>query len=379
MTRGYKKLSIRLDSQEPDGTTMGSWRERWIAWRNRRLADPAFQAWAARFPATRWIVRRDATRLFDRVAGFVYSQTILACVETDLLETLRTGPAAVEDFARSAGLPDKGALRLLKAASSLGLAEPVSGGRFALGAQGAALLGNPGIAAMVRHHRLLYRDLADPVSVLRSGRGDLARYWDYDSPDAEASAAYSQLMGVSQPLVAAQIVGAYDFGRHTHLLDVGGGEGVFVRAVGVRWPKLRLSLFDLPHVADRTRALLDASVTVTGGSFADDPLPKGADIISLVRILHDHDDEKAAALLRSVCNALPDGGALVVAEPMAETRGAEAMGEAYFGFYLAAMGSGRPRTPAEIGEMTLRAGFARWRVVPTDLPLIALMIVATKA
>jgi demethylspheroidene O-methyltransferase len=362
-----------------DGAAMGSWRERWIAWRNSRLADPAFQAWAARFPLTRAIVRRDAARLFDRVAGFVYSQTILACVETNLLETLRTGPAFAEDFAREADLPIQGALRLLKAAAALGLAESLPGGRFALGPQGAALLGNPGIAAMVRHHRLLYRDLADPVALLRSGRGDLAGYWDYDSPDKDASAAYSKLMAVSQPIVAAQIVAAYHFGRHTHLLDVGGGEGVFVQAVGARWPKLSLSLFDLPHVADRTRSAMRESVTVTGGSFVDDPLPKGADIISLVRILHDHDDPKAAALLQSVYEALPNGGTLLVAEPMAETPGAEAMGEAYFGFYLTAMGSGRPRTAAEIGDMMLRAGFARWRMVPTDLPLIAQAIVATKA
>lgn len=358
---------------------MGSWRERWIVWRNSWLADPAFQAWAAGFPLTRGIVRRDAARLFDRVAGFVYSQTILACVETGLLECLRAGPVSPEEFAAAADLPAKGALRLLKAASALGLAESLPRDCYALGPQGAALLGNPGIAAMVRHHRLLYRDLADPVALLRSGRGELSRYWDYGSPDADSSAAYSALMAASQPIVAAQIVKAYDFGRHTHLLDVGGGEGVFVRTVGARWPKLSLSLFDLPHVADRTRSMLSESVAVTGGSFVDDPLPKGADIITLVRILHDHDDPKAAALLQSVHEALPRGGTLLVAEPMAETPGAEAMGEAYFGFYLTAMGSGRPRTAPEIGEMMLRAGFASYQMVPTDLPLIAQAIVATKA
>ena len=32
--------------------------ERWFAWRNRLLADPGFQRWAASFPLTRPIARR---------------------------------------------------------------------------------------------------------------------------------------------------------------------------------------------------------------------------------------------------------------------------------------------------------------------------------
>lgn len=357
---------------------MASWRERWIGWRNRRLADPAFQAWVAHFPLTRPIVRRDATGLFDLVAGFAYSQTILACVETGLFDRLREGPLTASEFARVADLPEKGAARLLKAARSLRLVEPVSGGRFALGPKGAALLGNPGIAAMVRHHRVLYQDLADPVALLREGKGALAGYWDYGAGNTAASSDYSALMAVSQPMVAAQITSAYDFGKHRHLLDVGGGEGAFLGSVAERWPGLRLSLFDLPAVADRARERLGDSVHVTGGDFVHDSLPKGADVVSLVRILHDHDDDKAMHLLQAVYAALPSRGTLLVAEPMAETPGAEPMGEAYFGLYLTAMGSGRPRAPSEIGQMMLEAGFARWRMIATDLPLIARIIIATK-
>jgi demethylspheroidene O-methyltransferase len=68
-----------------------------------------------------------------------------------------------------------------------------------------------------------------------------------------------------------------------------------------------------------------------------------------VRVVHDHDDERVLALLRAVRAALPPGGTLLLAEPMAGTPGAQAMGDAYFGFYLLAMGSGRPRTPQRLG------------------------------
>ncbi len=147
-----------------------AWRERWIAWRNARLADPGFQRWAARFPLTRPVARRRAVGLFATVAGFVHSQVLAAVVATGLLPFLRTRPRTVAEIAAHAGLPEPGAERLVLAAAALRLAEPV-GDCFALGPDGAALLGNPGVAEMVAHHRFLYADLADPVALLRRRGG----------------------------------------------------------------------------------------------------------------------------------------------------------------------------------------------------------------
>ena len=71
-------------------------------------------------------------------------------------------------------------------------------------------------------------------------------------------------------------------------------------------------------------------------------------------------------------------GTLVVAEPMAGTPGAEAMGDAYFGFYLLAMGRGRARTSSQIALLAAAAGFAEARAVPTRIPLQTGLVVARK-
>jgi demethylspheroidene O-methyltransferase len=138
---------------------------------------------------------------------------------------------------------------------------------------------------------------------------------------------------------------------------------------------------DLAPVATLARDKLAARglqerISVFDRDFRTEPLPRGADVVTLVRVLHDHDDDVAAALLDSVRRSLPPGGTLVIAEPMAETRGAEPVGDAYFGLYLWAMGSGRPRRPDEIAAMLSRAGFVRIRSVATRTPLIAGVIVA---
>jgi demethylspheroidene O-methyltransferase len=69
---------------------------------------------------------------------------------------------------------------------------------------------------------------------------------------------------------------------------------------------------------------------------------------------------------------------VLIAEPMARTGGAEPMGEAYFGFYLLAMGSGRPRSPDELRRMLTEAGFVSVRSLRTRQPLQTGALVAVR-
>jgi demethylspheroidene O-methyltransferase len=369
-----------------------SWTDRYLAVRDRWLSSPRFQRWAAAFPLTRPTARKRARALFDVCAGFVYSQILFACVRLKLFDLLTAGPMTAPGIAQALNLPPDSTDRLLEAAVSLRLVEKRAGGRFGLGALGAAMVGNPAVGAMVLHHSLLYADLHDPVRLLRGEQDEtaLGRYWAYAGSDKPSAlpgmqvADYTALMGNSLPLVADEILDAYPLHKHQCLLDVGGGDGSFLIAAAARCKKLELLLFDLPPVAERAARRFSASglesrARALGGDFLKDAIPAGADVISLVRVIHDHGDVAAAAVLASVYRALPPKGVLLLAEPMMGTPGAEPVGEAYFGFYLLAMGSGRPRTPRELQGMLTAAGFASTQLVRTRQPLQSRLIVARKA
>jgi demethylspheroidene O-methyltransferase len=142
-----------------------------------------------------------------------------------------------------------------------------------------------------------------------------------------------------------------------------------------------LALFDLPAVAARAEARfaaagLSARAATFGGNFFSDPLPGDADVISLVRVVHDHDDDRVCALLANVRRALPVGGTLLLAEPMSGARAAAAAADAYFGFYLLAMGTGRARTPEALCAMLEQAGFHEPRLWRTGAPMLTSLIVA---
>ncbi|MBX9745308.1 MAG: methyltransferase domain-containing protein, partial [Hyphomonadaceae bacterium] len=276
-------------------------------------------------------------------------------------------------------IPPQAMARLLAAAAALDLVEPV-GEKFALGAQGAALLGNAGLADMIRHHDKLYADLLDPVALLRRGRGEqLSSYWPYaisgESGEAAGRAVsdYSALMAATQPAVAADVLDAYPLKRHAIVMDVGGGEGGFLAAASARWPHLQLRLFDLPAVVARANI---PRASLFEGDFLTDPLPAGADLITLIRILHDHDDTGVARILASARAALSPGGRLLIAEPMSRAPRNDRVSDAYFGMYLLAMGRGRARSPKLLREWLLRAGFRRTRMLHLRTPALLQAILA---
>jgi demethylspheroidene O-methyltransferase len=363
---------------------------RWFAFRNRLLASPRFQLWASTFPLTRRVARRRAGALWDICAGFVYSQILQSCVQLQVFDALREGPRSVDQLAELLALSRPDAVILLESAAALRLLQRRGNDRFGLGVLGAALLGNPGATAMIEHHALLYSDLRDPVALLRHDQKctALGRLWPYaagiqpaDLP-AEDVAAYSNLMAASQPLVAADVLAAYRLDGHHCLLDLGGGDGTFLTQVAAGASDLKLMLFDLPAVADRARERFQAAgltgrAQAFGGDFRSGSLPDGADIVSLIRVIHDHNDDAALAILSAAWQALPPGGTVLLAEPMAGTPAAGGV-EAYFAFYLLAMGSGRPRRAEELTALLHTAGFTGVRLLPTRRPMLIRVLTASK-
>src|SRR6478672_11782383 len=152
--------------------------DRLLDWRDSILANPRFQRFAGNFALTRPIARRRASELFDLCAGFVYSQVLFACVRLKLFDQLANGPLSSAELASLMPLPADATVLLLDAAVSLQLLQRRSDGRYGLGSLGAALLGNPGVIAMIEHHAMLYSDLKDPIALLRGdvGAGQLAAY-----------------------------------------------------------------------------------------------------------------------------------------------------------------------------------------------------------
>ncbi len=350
-------------------------------WAVRLAMQPWFHRFCARIPGLGTIARSEGDALFEVVQGFVRSQALLALVELRVMHRLADGPLGTEALARLTGVPEPRMAVLLKAGAALKLLK-ANGEFWRLTTRGAAFLTVPGLEAMVRHHPVLYRDLADPVAFFKGETApELAGFWPYvfgagGAADPELAGRYSQLMSDSQGLVAEDTLRLVSLRGVRHLMDVGGGTGAFLAAVGRAYPRLGLTLFDLPAVVSAARP--GAGVRIVPGSFRDDPLPGGADAISLIRVLYDHSDATVAALLAKIHAVLPSGGRLIISEPMSGGSHPDPATDVYFAVYTLAMQTGRTRSGREIGDLARAAGFGSVREYPGYRPFITSAVTARR-
>ena len=318
------------------------------------------------------------------LSGFVHSQMLCALVELGVLEALGDGAQPLGRLAKRIDIPEERLRVLVTGGVALGLLR-LRKDTVRLALRGESLLAVPGLTEMVRHNRILFRDLADPEAFFRGGQEtELARFWPYvfgagAAEDPETAARYSRLMADSQVLVAEETLNAVSLAKSKRLMDVGGGSGMFLSAALERWPHLNGVLFDLPSVVPSGRQRFAAlglaeRTEVIGGSFRDDPLPDGADTISLVRVLYDHADNTVTALLKQVHAVLPSGGRLIVSEPMLGHKNTYT----YFATYTLAMGTGKTRSPDEIAALLVGAGFAGVQPVRTNRPFLTSVVTALR-
>ncbi len=327
---------------------------------------------AQSLPLTRWVARSKSLQLFDLLAGFSYSQVLYTCVKLRILDHVGQLGISPSGLAGKTGLAEPKMDTLLRAAVALDILA-LDRSNVILGPHGAALLGQPWIMRFVEHHQYFYRDLEDPVALLQgaTANGGLKSFWTYEDGESDKST-YSALMAASQAAVSQQILSAYDFSRHKSVLDIGGGTGAFLGALTQKYPHINAHLFDLEGVV--RLAGENSGLQLHSGDFRHDPLPNGMDIISLIRVVHDHDDDVILGLFRRIRAVCTKQTTLLIAEPFAGQSATARVTDAYFNMYFAAMGQGRTRSPKDIARLAAEAGFGQLKIWPTNMPLITGML-----
>ena len=216
-----------------------------------------------------YFVRRQALKSFDLMAGFVYSQILLCCVKLNIFNFLKDGPKEIGRLSDFLNLDKAKFDCLFVGASAIGLIEKDEDDVIDLTVQGHIFANDKGLLALILHHEMFYRDLMEPVAFLKEKDKEtsLNRYWGYveqrgASSDAESeqktenAKRYSELMAISQPLVTDQMFSAYDFTKHTSVLDVGGGKASFSIRLAKFIPGINVANLDLPEVCEEAKKTL---------------------------------------------------------------------------------------------------------------------------
>ncbi|HEX8242191.1 MAG TPA: methyltransferase dimerization domain-containing protein, partial [Longimicrobium sp.] len=218
--------------------------------------------------------------IFQVAHGFMASKHLFTASELGVFAALAEGPLALDQLAARTGVPARSLRVVADAVAALGFVEKEEDGRYRNAAVAQAFLAGRGamdLRPFLRFwNRVSYPHWAHLEDAVRTGEGQMHAI----APGLER--VFSEGVSAFTAGPAHALAQAYDFGRHHAVADLGGGFGGFLTAALARWPHLRGTLFDLPHVAEGARAALAsdpsaARISVAAGDLFADPVPPGHD------------------------------------------------------------------------------------------------------
>jgi hypothetical protein len=165
------------------------------------------------------------------------------------------------------------------------------------------------------------------------------------------------------------VVEAYDFSAAKLLVDVGGGNGGFVKAALAQNRDLRAVLFDQKDVVAHAAATFGdcaGRCAIEAGDFFE-RVPHGGDLYVLCQILHDWNDERCLRILRNCRAVMHRGARLLVIERVLDLSPGKSDPTSFLSDMdmMVLFPGAKERTLAEFAGLFRQSGFAEPRLIPT--------------
>jgi len=319
--------------------------------------------------------------LYQLIMGFRATDLIAAAAELRLADGLADRPRSSLELAERVAAQPGALERVLRALAELGIVARLEDGRYGLTPSGQYLRTDaPGsLHPTARFWGLEYnrRPWLHLSHTLRTGETALDHVFgtswiEYLADHPEEAAIFNDGMTSLTSQVSAAVPAGYDFGSCRSVVDVGGGNGHLLAAILQAYPDLSGILLDLPHCRDgalqylATAGLADRCAFVGGDFFST--VPAGADAYLLKWIIHDWDDSRSIAILRTCRRAMAPGSRLLIVERLIPA-GNEPAPDAVFGdVAMLVHTGGRERAEAEYGALLAAADLCLARTVATTTP-----------
>jgi O-methyltransferase domain/Dimerisation domain len=327
------------------------------------------------------------SQLVELAFGYMPAQIVFTAAELGIADALAGGPRSSEELAKETGTHAPSLHRLLRALACLGMVEQREPDRFALTKEGERLKAG-GPASQRQLVKLfcspaVWQSWGDLIETIRTGEVAWDRVigkgpFEYMAEHPDESATFNAAMSDHTREIAPTLIEAYDFGRFSTIADLGGGDGTLIAALLKAAPAQRGVLFDLQEGHGESAGVLEAAgvaerCEVVSGDFFES-VPEGIDAYVLKSVIHDWDDEKAVAILRTVRKGMgPDSRLLLLESLMPRMVTPETSGPVMSDMNMLVCTGGRERTEEEFREMLAAAGFTVSGIVaapPTNYSII---------
>lgn len=320
----------------------------------------------------------DPTPIFDMVRGNHMTELLACGLELGLFDALAGGPVPEEELRGKLGLARRPWTVLATAMRALGLMEGAPGQPQAITSLGRFLepggkhdirgyvglvSGSPGVRAMAD---LL---LADKPASNRPGEGKAFIYRDgMDSAMESGDSARRLTMALAgRAFICAPVLAeVLPLDGVGHLVDLGGGTGVYGMALAQANPGLCVTNLDRPEVLKVAAGILathgpaDRVTMMEGDLFGEYP---GCDALLLSNVLHDWDEDTCAGILQRCHRALRPGGRLFIHDVYLNDTMDGPLEVALYSAALFSLTEGRAYSAGEYRAMLAATGFSPARTI----------------
>ncbi len=320
--------------------------------------------------------------LLEMINGSWIAQAIAVTAELGLADLLRDGPRTSVDLASATGTDAPSLHRLLRALTTIDICHESEDGRFSITEMG-RLLGTESPDSLRswsmwwgKYLWPVWGNLRYSINTGNSARTLLTgtEGFKHLENDPAAAATFNQALVELTRLTTSGVVRAYDFSSCQLIVDVGGGYGELLAAILTANPKVRGVLFDLPHATEGARhhfeqaRLSDRCEFVAGDFF--ESVPRGADAYVLKSVIHDWNDDKSRAILKTCHAAMNADARLLLVERVLpqrlETSAVHQSAVRSDLTMLVALGA-QERTENDFRNLLNSAGFELTRVCPAGI------------
>jgi hypothetical protein len=308
------------------------------------------------------------------ITGFRLSAALNVAADLGISDALVEGPRTVAELADTTATDPDTLRRLLRALATVGVYDVAPGDAYANNALSEGLRSDvPGTL------RPLARTLSSPElwaawghlgHSVRTGENAFEAMhgvdvWTHRQARPDQNEIFNDNMTALTSTVAAAVAEAYDFSGFSHVVDVGGGQGILLEAVLSRHPRVSGTVFDRDHVVatEPIDPALAPRWSAACGSFFD-AVPD-ADAYLLKSILHDWPDDRCVDILRTCRRSLAPDGVVLVVETLLGRPGFE-VHAAFSDLNMLVMPGGRERTEQQYAALFAAAGLELTRVIDTD-------------
>lgn len=206
---------------------------------------------------------------------------------------------------------------------------------------------------------------------LRTGQSAFTKRHDggvfaYLAGHPEESRIFDAAMTSKSHRDIAAILPAYDFSQFGTIADIAGGRGHLLRAILKQSPETEGILFDQPHVVGQVAPEKGEKLTVVGGNFFTDAMPK-ADAYLLMNIIHDWPDEESVRILSGIRKRMPANGKVLIIETVVPTAPGPHLSKE-LDIAMMVLPGGKERTQDEYAALAAKCSLRLQRAISTQSP-----------